>query len=76
MDCLHAVAFRQPVSVIVMFQKYKPMENQMKKNDDDYKVQFQGSTISKTNANKAGLGLIFGIAGGVFSINGGTSLNS
>ncbi len=40
----------------------------MEKNDDDYKVVFSGTTISKTNANKAGLGLIFGIAGAVFSI--------
>jgi len=40
----------------------------MKKNDDDYKVVFSGATISKTNANKAGLGLIFGIAGAVFSV--------
>ena len=40
----------------------------MKKYDDDYKVALSGTTISKTNANKAGLGLIFGIAGAVFSI--------
>lgn len=40
----------------------------MNKKDEDYKVLFSGSTISKKDANIAGLGLIFGAVGAVFSL--------
>ncbi len=38
------------------------------KNNDDSKIVFSGTTISKKNANKVGLGFIFGLAGVVFSV--------
>lgn len=33
------------------------------KNQDDYKVGFSGATISKNEANKVGVTLIFGLIG-------------
>ena len=51
-----------------MFSEYCTMKNLMKKKDDDYKVGFSGATISKKDSNIAGLGLLFGAVGAVFSL--------
>ncbi len=34
-----------------------------KKNDDDYFILFQGAKLSKREANKAGIGILFGVIG-------------
>lgn len=39
-----------------------------KKDKNDYIVLFQGAKLSEREANKAGLGIIFGIIGIIFSI--------
>ncbi len=42
-----------------------------KKQKDEYVVLFQGAKLSKRDANKAGLGILFGLVGAIIPISFG-----